>query len=252
MPLHRQRFRSLLLNAAHLRDWNPQIAWHDVAERKRIVAELQPLAGTFEEIKVDIEIELLARRQIAAGNGLQRGKAVSQMFLAARNVGGRVVGPAIILAGIADIRGVFWILLHPALPVGVKEGAKVLRCLRLVRAGMRSTGCLCSGRLQAAVLKTSCRRRAGVRLLSVFRLAKSEQRQRQQRTANARGKRDEHTHYYDFLEAAVASSLSRSRASITISRAVSAASIAVLSTSTASPARTSGETLRSRSRLSRS
>src|SRR5262249_35473569 len=41
-------------------------------------------------------------------------------------------------------------------------------------------------------------------------------------------------------------------ASITINRAVSSIPIAVLSTSTASSARTSGDTLRSRSRLSRS
>src|SRR5258708_18184057 len=68
--LHRRRARRFLLDAAHLSDGHPEIPRHDVAERKRIVAELQALAGSFEEFKVEIEIELLARRQIAARNRL--------------------------------------------------------------------------------------------------------------------------------------------------------------------------------------
>ena len=55
-----------------------------------------------------------------------------------------------------------------------------------------------------------------------------------------------------FPPATPANSLPRSWASMTIKRAVSSMPIAVLSTSTASAARTSGETLRSRSLLSRS
>src|SRR6266513_60484 len=89
-----------------------------------------------------------------------------------------------------------------------------------------------------------------------FSLAGTGQCDRQQgdhKRLTARGKRPHHEcPHHGCPPTTSANFFSRSRASITISRAVSSIPIAVLSTSTASVARTSGETLRSRSRRSRS
>src|SRR6267142_812935 len=125
------------------------------------------------------------------------------MFFATRNAGRRIVRPAIVLPRKADMRSDLRILGHPASPVGLKEAAKFF----------------CTARLR-------------VWLLRIFRLGKREQRKSEGRDGNRQGKQHEQTNHYDFLPAAVASSLSRSRASITIRREVSAASIAVLSTRT--------------------
>src|SRR5229473_6829773 len=141
------------------------------------------------------------------------------MLCAPLDSGGRAVGPAIVLAGKADIRGVFWIFLHPAPPIGFEEGAEFLR----------------SGGLRVRVWP-----------LRIFCGSEKYERRGEHREYC------EHANHYGFLPAAVASSFSRSRASMTMRRAVSAASIAVLSMRTASLARTSGDTFRSRSRLSRS
>ncbi len=205
-----------MLDAAHLIERHPDIERRHAAERIGFVAILQALGCGFEEFEAEIEIELLARRQIGAMNRFQRGHAVGKMFFAALESGGRAVGPAIVLAGVADVCGDLRIILHPALPIGVEERAEFLRSFRFRARGW---------------------------LLRILGLAKSEQRQHEHRAADSRGKDHEYAHHAS-LPAAVASSLSRSRASMTMRRAVSAASIAVLSTS--------GETLRSRSRLSRS
>src|SRR5882724_3693829 len=120
------------------------------------------------------------------------------MFFATRNAGRRIVRPAIVLPRKTNMRSNFRILRHPASPVAVEEAAKCLRRVRL-----------------------------RVWLLRIFGLGKREQREREGRDGNRQGKQHEQTNHYGFLPAAVVSSLSRSRASITIRRAVSAASIAV-------------------------
>src|SRR5229473_6516790 len=141
------------------------------------------------------------------------------MLCAPLDSGGRAVGPAIVLARIAEPRGGLGIFLHPAPPIGFEEGAESLR----------------SGGLRVRVWP-----------LRIFCCSEKYERRGEHREYC------EHANHYGFLPAAVASSFSRSRASMTMRRAVSAASMAVLSTRRASAARTSGETLRSRSRLSRS
>src|ERR1700675_3224019 len=98
-----------------------------------------------------------------------------------------------------------WVLRHQAPPVRVKKRAKLFPGVRLCGS----------------------RRRVLIRLRRIFCLAKSEQWQHEHCTADSDCECDEHADHYGFLPAAaVASSLSRSRASITISRPVSAASIA--------------------------
>src|SRR6266849_452258 len=162
------------------------------------------------------------------------------MFLAARDSRRGVVRPAIVLAGVADVRSDLGILLHPAPPIGFQERAKFLRGGRLRSIGFRGAGLGSAGR------------RASAWLPRIFGAAKRELREGKSCAGNRHSEHHEHANHYGFLPAAVANSLSRSRASITMRRAVSAASIAVLSMRTASAARTSAETLRSRSRLSRS
>src|SRR5258705_13902872 len=94
------------------------------------------------------------------------------MFLAARNAGGGIVGPAIVLARKTDMRSALRILGHPAPPVGVKEAAKFLRRVRL---------------------------RVRVRLLRIFCLGKREQRKSEGRAGHRQGKQHEHTNHYGFL-----------------------------------------------------
>src|SRR5712671_7868335 len=96
------------------------------------------------------------------------------MFLAARNAGGGIVGPAIILARKADMRSDLRILGHPAPPVGVKEAAKFLRRFSL---------------------------RVRVWLLRILCLSKREQRKSNGRASCHQGKQHEHTNHYVFLSA---------------------------------------------------
>src|SRR5260221_320299 len=98
------------------------------------------------------------------------------------------------------------IILHPALPIGVEESAEFLRC----------------GGLRARIWL----------LLRIVGCAENNQWRSNRRAGDCDRERCEQTNYHGFLPAAVASSFSRSRASITMRRAVSAASMAVLSTRT--------------------
>src|SRR6266403_2743549 len=132
----------------------------------------------------------------------------------------RIVAPAAILSRKADGGRGIGILLHPPFPIVVEIRPELSSCFGL------SVG------------------PAG------FGLRESQHRQDEQAAKNANRQHRKQTHHPGLP--AFANSLSRSRASITMSRAVSSIPMAVLSTSTASAARTRGETLRSRSRLSRS
>src|SRR5712671_1663266 len=97
------------------------------------------------------------------------------MFLATRNAGRRIVGPAIVLARKTDMRSDLWILGHPAPPVGVKETAKFLRRFSL---------------------------RVRVWLLRILCLGKREQRKTKGRAGHRQGKQHEHTNHYGFLPTA--------------------------------------------------
>src|ERR1700687_3299515 len=129
------------------------------------------------------------------------------MFFVALDAGWRVVGPAIGEAGIAYMGGDLRVLLHPALPIGLEERMKFLR-----RGGLRG----------------------GLRLLRILCCGVDHERSSKRRAGDCDRQRYEQTNHHGFLPAAVASSLSRSRASMTMRRAVSAASMAVLSTRTGS------------------
>src|SRR5260370_1039734 len=131
------------------------------------------------------------------------------------------VAPPAILPGKSDKSRRLGIFLHPALPIFIEKGAELfhLFCLNAVVS--------CS----VVPLRTYGRNR--------------------QRTTKPYCQQHRCSHHASLL-AACANSLSRSSASLTFNRAVSSIPIPVLSTSTASAARTSGETFRSRSRLSRS
>src|SRR6266849_7819478 len=131
------------------------------------------------------------------------------MFLAARDSRRGVVRPAIVLAGVADVRSDLGILLHPAPPIGFEESAEFFRGVGL--------------RVRVWPLRFFCR---------------AANHERQGERCASDGKHCERANHHGFLPAAMASSFSRSRASKTMRRAVSAASIAVLSISTASLART--------------
>src|SRR5579884_698066 len=140
------------------------------------------------------------------------------MLLASLDAGGRIGDPAGVLARVADFGGEFRILLHPLFPVGVEIGAE-----DLCGFGLRGRGRL--------------------------RLGEGEKRKSQKYSGKtSKGENADHV----CLLADLDNSLSRSRASMTMTRAVSSMPMAVLSTRMASRARTSGETLRSLSRLSRS
>src|SRR5712671_2788314 len=120
------------------------------------------------------------------------------MFFAPRNARRRVVNPAIVLPRKAGVRGVLWILLHPAPPVSLKEAAKSLRRARLRVARMRSIG-LCSGRLQAAPLRRGGRGRSSAGLLGIFGLAEGEQRQDKRGTTNRSDQYAKRTNHRGFL-----------------------------------------------------
>src|SRR5712675_2755313 len=109
------------------------------------------------------------------------------MFLAARNAGRRIVGPAIVLPRKADMRSDLRILCHPAPPVGVKEAAKFLRRFSL---------------------------RVRVWLLRIFCLGKRDQRKSKGRAGHRQGKQHEHTNHYGFLPAVNITSLPATLASL--------------------------------------
>src|SRR6266851_1493089 len=132
----------------------------------------------------------------------------------------RIVAPAAILSGKAYGGRGFGILLHPPFPIVVEIRPELSCCFGLFAVPPR-----CG-------------------------LSERQHRQDEQPAKNANCQYREQTDHPALP--AFANSLSRSCASITMRRAVSSMPMAVLSTSTASAARTSGETLRSRSRLSRS
>src|SRR4029077_12732557 len=112
-----------------------------------------------------------ARRQIAARNALQSSQAVGQMLLAARNARRRVVNPPIVLPRIAGIRGLFWILLHPAPPVRIEEVTELFR----------------GGRL---------------RLLRVFCLRNRKERESKSSAGNRYREQHEHANHHGLLPAA--------------------------------------------------
>src|SRR5579885_2451171 len=127
------------------------------------------------------------------------------MLLGSLDAGGRIVDPAGVLARVADFGGEFRILLHPLFPVGVEIGAE-----DLCGFGLRGRGRL--------------------------RLGEGEKRNSQKYSGKtSKGENADHV----CLLADLDNSLSRSRASMTMTRAVSSMPIAVLSTRMASRARTS-------------
>src|ERR1700738_3988135 len=130
------------------------------------------------------------------------------MFFGVRNAGGRVIGPPTVRAGGPKLRGDRGISPYPALTVGVEESAKFLR-----RAGLR-----CAGRRSIGL--RGGRSRVSVWLLRILSLAKSEQRQDEHRAAGCNREPCDDTDHYDFLPAAAASSLSRSRVSIAPATAI--------------------------------
>src|SRR5712692_9060999 len=216
----RNRHRRILLDSAHLIYGHPEIERHDFAERQRIVAVLQSLLRGFQQSPVEVVIEPLLCGKGIARNIFQRRQAFVEMLLARFEAFRGVVIPPAVLPGIAYGRCRSRVLLHPALPVFIEIRAEFSRCLRL-----------------AAGLVCAC-------------LRQGQHRHQQPSCDGSHPQHRQQTHHPALP--ALANSLSRSRASITISRAVSSMPIAVLSTSTASAARASGETLRSRSRRSRS
>src|SRR5713226_2744870 len=134
-----------------------------------------------------------------------------QMFDARIEALPRIVAPAAILAGKAHGSRHFGVLLHPPFPI-VVEIRPELSCFGLFAVPAR-----CG-------------------------LSERQHRQDEQPAKNANRQHREQTHHPGLP--AFANSLSRSCASITMRRAVSSMPMAVLSTSTASVARTSGATLR--------
>src|SRR5712671_4132239 len=109
------------------------------------------------------------------------------MFLATRNAGRRIVGPAIVLPRKTDMRSNLRILGHPAPPVGVKEAAKFL----------------CSSRLRVRVW-----------LLRIFCLSKREQPKSKGRVGHRQGNQHEHTNHYGFLPTASITSMPVTLASL--------------------------------------
>src|SRR6266704_2712948 len=210
-----------LLDAADLQEGHPKIARHNIPERVRFVAVFQPFSRGFQKFAIEVVVQLLVRRQRIAQQSFQPGETFVKMLFALLDSLRRIVRPAPILRRIADGSGRLRVLRHPTLPVFFKVGAEFARGFR------GSTACR-SGRLRQneyGIHQPNCD--AGHR----------------------REKHDSHPHSFP---AARANSFSLSCASITTRRAVSSTFIPVLSTSTASAARTSGDTFRSRSRLSRS
>src|SRR6266403_351254 len=143
-----------------------------------------------------------------------------QMFDARFEALSRIVAPAAILPWKTDGGRGIRILLHPPFPIVVEIRPKLSCCFSLLGIPARRG------------------------------LSERQHRQDEQHAKNAHCQYRQQTDHPGLPT--FANSLSRSCASITISRAVSSMPMAVLSTSTASAARTSGDTLRSRSRLSRS
>src|SRR5438876_1900733 len=217
MRHRRQRRRHSLLNSPHLRHWHPQAMRHYTVERHGVVAILQPLFHGFQPLPVKVVVELLAGRKRIARNGLQLSEALVQMTDSRLDALSRIIAPPAILSRKPGGGRGFGIFLHPPFPIFVEILAEF-------------SSCFCW---------------AGTRL------RKCQQRHHKQR-APCRKCQHQQCSNHGFPPAAPANSFSRSWASMTINRAVSSMPIAVLSTSTASAARTSGETLRSRSRLSRS
>src|SRR6266446_1670279 len=127
----------------------------------------------------------------------------------------RIVAPAAIQSGKADGGRGFRILLHPQFPIVVEIRPELSSGFGLFAIPAR-----CG-------------------------LGERQHRQDEQPAENTNCQHREQTDHPGLP--ALANSLSRSCASITMRRAVSSMPMAVLSTSTASVARTSGDTLRSRS-----
>src|SRR5580700_931627 len=142
-------------------------------------------------------------------NRFQFRDALGQMLLPALNPRSRIVSPSIVLSGISDLRRYVRVLFHPSFPVRFEIRAKL--------AGLFG-------------LRVSARASSGV--------TQNYHRHNQQRATQPHGSHRKHSHHAFPL--AATKSFSRSRASITINRAVSSTSIAVLSTITASSARTNG------------
>lgn len=81
---------------------------------------MQAFFGSLQEVKIQVVIELLGWWQGAAIEFLEGSKRVVEVFLASLNPCRRVVSPAGVLAGIADLGGQFRIFLHPLFPVRVE------------------------------------------------------------------------------------------------------------------------------------
>ena len=208
-------------DAPHLGHGHPQVVLHHALERHGVVAVLQPLFRRLQDLPVQVVIHALARGQRFPRKCSHLSQAFVQMLLAPRDALRRIIRPAAVLPGETNACGHLRGFGHPALPVFVEVGAEFAGgFLRRVRA-------------------------------ATLRLRRAGPRQGQQ-PARDRQRQNELFPHHDCLPAPLVNSFSRSAASRTMSRAVSSTSMAVLSTSTASCARTSGETLRSRSRRSRS
>src|SRR5256712_10921672 len=210
-----QNLRSALLDAI------PLVQGHQKTAAASIVAILRPLFDIREKSGVQVIVELLHLGKLFTANRFQHCNAVTKMLFPQLDSLRGIVPPAAVLTGKTEPSCGFGLIHQCALPVFIEKGAELfhLFCLNTV---------------------VSC---------SVVRQRKY--RRNRQRATKPYCQQHRCSHHISLLTV-LAKSLSRSRASMTIKRAVSSTPIAVLSTSTASAARTSGETFRSRSRLSRS
>src|SRR6266403_4302373 len=138
-----------------------------------------------------------------------------QMFDARLEAVSRIIAPAAVLSGKTNGGRGIGILLHPSFPIVVEIRPELSCCF-----GWFAVPACCG-------------------------LGERQHWQDEQSTENANCQHREQTDHPGLP--AFANSFSRSCTSITMRRAVSSMPMAVLSTSTASAARTSGETLRSRS-----
>jgi hypothetical protein len=119
--------------------------------RKCIEVKCEAVDGDLQLFAIEVVIQLVGGGKLAARNRFELGEALPQMRVAAFNRSGRIIGPAIVFAGIAEDCCVFGIFADPVFPVGREKIGKAARR----RAGRRRNSRDCARPKEVAVSRST-------------------------------------------------------------------------------------------------
>ena len=117
---NRERAGDILLDTFELIHRHHQVVWNDSANRQRIVMEVETFHCCFEQITVQVVINLILWLELGAIYHRKTFETLLQILGSSIDGRLRIIRPSHVLPGIAKRGGDLWILRHPIFPVFIE------------------------------------------------------------------------------------------------------------------------------------